>query len=291
MPTNLFALCKSALEIYPLRVRLEQSVQDQLEGIFIQQKQSFYKGIDAEVAYDGRWTPDSNELLTIEVSDESEIFEKTLSQNPLSVTELNTTNFDNSGIRALFTGHQDNGSLSILVQKFDGGNVLSRKFALTLDNNTFRRLSTASFILPSSLTFVIESGWIKFKSFHNLRAILNVTELFRAATEPEVRSFASHASLVLEAGDEDKFVESADEPTRKMINAVAASGVLNSVQPAQIQAVAKRTGLAIAIDNGRIVLPDNKHDLKEILRFLDESRYLGLLSGKTYIANSRRLVS
>ena len=256
--------------------------------MFIQQTIAFFEGIDQEVPFEGRWKPDPNELLTIEVTDEASVFEQTLAQNAISVETINAANFANSGIRALFTDEIVNGQHRILVQRFTIGQSLSRKFVLFLPGDTFRRLTDPAFNLDSSLTFVIEGGFVKFKSFQKLRSILDVADIFREATEPEVRAFAQHPSLTV--ADLEEFVESADEVTRKLISAVTASGILEDFTSDQIQAAARLTKLEIAIEKNALVLPADRREVKDMLRFLDESRYSGPLTGIPYETNSRRRV-
>ena len=127
---------------------------------------------------------------------------------------------------------------------------------------------------------------IKFKSFSNLRSILDVLEIYQDATDEEVRGFAGHPHLSVE--DLDEFVLNADQVTRKLINAVVASGVLDDYTPTQIQTAAAMTQLAVELEDDRIVLPVERREVKNLLQFLDESRYNGPLSGQTYVTNSRR---
>ena len=164
--------------------------------------------------------------------------------------------------------------------------MLNRKFALFLQGNSFRRLTTPAFTLASSLAFVIDGGLIKFRSFPNLRAILDVTETYRDATDQELRDFAGHPSLRVE--ELEDFVLTADQITRKLINAVVASGVLDVYTPVEIQEAAARTQLDLEVQGGRIVLPAERREVKDLLQFLDEGRYNGPLSGRTYVTNSRK---
>ena len=81
-----------------------------------------------------------------------------------------------------------------------------------LQGNAFRRLTAPSFILATSLAFVIDGEFIKFKSFSNLRSILDVMEIYQEATEQEVRDFAGHPSL--RVANLDDFVLNADQVTK-----------------------------------------------------------------------------
>ena len=268
------------------RLRLDGPVQDPVEEAFAQQEQSFFAEINEEIPFDGRWKPDANELLTVVVTDEAEIFSNTLNMNPVAVEAVDLANFGNAGIKALFTRGVGDGGGRILAQRFTAGQVLNTKFSLLRQGNSFRRLIDPAFTLATSLTFVIEGGLIKFKSFSSLRSILDVQEIYREATGPEMEQFAGHDRLAV--ANVERFLELADQPTRKLISAVLQSRVLDDFTGEQIRDAAAQTQLEVTLQDGRIVLPANRSGLKELLRFLDESRYLGPLSGQTFIANSRR---
>ena len=161
-----------------------------------------------------------------------------------------------------------------------------RRFSLFLAGNTFRRLTAPTFDLANSLTFVIDDDLIKFKSFSNLQMILDAGNLYQEATAPVMQQFAGHPKL--EVGDIENFIEVADRPTRKLINSIVESGVLDDFTAQQIKEAAEETQLEVAIQGNRVIFPDERRDQKELLRFLDESRYSGPLSGRPYVTNSRK---
>ena len=288
MPENLFAACRVGENLIVRRVELDGVVQEQVEGVFVQQNNAFFEGIDREVPFEGGWRPDPNELLTIQVPEEALVFEQALAQNAIALQTINAANFANAGIRALFTEELVNGNHRILVQRFTNAQSLSKKFVLFMPSNTFRRLTDPAFNLDTSLTFVIEGGLVKFKSFQKLRSILDVGDIFREATDPEVRTFAQHPSLAV--ADLEEFVNLADEVIRKLIRAVTTSGILEDFTAVEIQAAAGLTQLEIGLENDAMVLPADRGEVKNILRFLDESRYSGPLTGTPYETNSRRPV-
>jgi len=71
MPQNLFAACRTNGALVAKRIRLDQAVQQQIETIFNQQEADFRDGITSEVDFDGSWTPDDDEFLTIDVPQEA----------------------------------------------------------------------------------------------------------------------------------------------------------------------------------------------------------------------------
>ena len=287
MPQNLFAACRTHDgQLIAKRVRLGANVQQAVEAVFAEQEVAFRQGVIDEVPFDGSWTPNEDEFLTIDVPTEAQIFADTVNANAMAVDDIDTAAFAAEGIKALFTGISVNGATKVLVQRFTSQQVLERRFALLQQGNAFRRLSEPAFTLDNSLACIIESGIVKFKSQHKLRSIINMLEIYREATEQEVQTFAAHASL--EVADSASFVNVTNQVSRKLIHAIVNNGTLDNYTPVQIQAAAQQTNLAIDVQNGRIVMPTTHADIKALLQFLNESRYSGPLSGQAFVTNSQR---
>ena len=164
--------------------------------------------------------------------------------------------------------------------------ILSRKFLLHLQGNAFRRLKDTAFTLDTSLTCIIEEGLIKFKSQHKLRSIIDLREIYREATDQEVKDFAEHSKLHI--ADMGAFLEAANQPSRKLIKAVLSDETLDKYETTSISTAAEKTGLEINVRGGKIVMPSESKDIRALLQFLTEGRYLGPLSGQAYISNSHR---
>ena len=286
MAKNLFAVCRSNGDLIAKHVRLEESVQREVEAQFDEQETEFRDGVTIEIPFDGRWQPDSEELLTIDVPQDAKIFEATINANAVSFQDVDTKAFLDEGIKALFTGVSNDGSTKVLVQRFTQQQRLERGFSLLMSGNIFRRLSEPAFSLDTSLTCIIEEGKIKFKSQQKLRSIINLLDIYRAATDQEVEAFAGHANL--EVADVAAFVATTNQTSRKLIHLVANNRILDTHSPQDIQRAAQGTSLTIKVENDKIVMPIDHADIKALLQFLDESRYAGPLSGKPFVANSRR---
>ncbi|MCP1313454.1 MULTISPECIES: Kiwa anti-phage protein KwaB-like domain-containing protein [unclassified Halomonas] len=287
MPQNLFAACRTHDgQLIAKRVRLDANVQQAVEAVFAEQEAAFRQGVTDEVPFDGSWTPNEDEFLTIDVPAEAQIFADTINAHAMAVDDIDTAAFAAEGIKALFTGIPVNGATKVLVQRFTSQQVLERRFALLQQGNAFRRLSEPAFTLDNSLACIIEDGTVKFKSQHKLRSIINMLEIYREATEQEVQTFAAHASL--EVADAVGFVNVTNQVSRKLIHAIVNNGTLDNYTPVQIQAAAQQTDLAINVQNGRIVMPTTHADIKALLQFLNESRYSGPLSGQAFVTNSQR---
>ena len=288
MTQNLFAACRRDDTLVAKRVKLNESTRRDIESIFAKQESEFVDGVVNEVPFDGNWTPDSDEFLTIDIPAEAKIFQTALTVNLPSIPAVNPGKFLDEKIKALFTGVPIAGGHRILVQGFTPRQMLNRKFALMFDGDTFNRVTTPAFTLDTSLTCIIEGGKIKFKSFHKLRSIIDLSAIYREATNEEVREFAGHAKIAVD--DSDTFVDTADQQIRKLIHSIANEGLLSFHTAKDIQDAAKETKLPIEVRNGKIVMPTERREIKELLRFLNEARYAGPISRRPYITNSRRLV-
>ena len=286
MPQNLFATCRVNGALIAKRIRLDQAVQQQIETIFNQQETEFRDGITSEVAFDGSWTPDDDEFLTIDVPQEAVIFTDTLNANPVSIPDIDTVNFEAEGIKGIFTGVAVNGSMKVLVQRFTPQQILSRRFSLLQNGNAFRRLSDPAFSLDSGLTCIIEDGKVKFRSFHKLRAIISLLDVYRTATDQEVQAFASHAHF--EVANATAFIATADQTIRKLVHAISNGGVLNNYTVVQIEAACNAVGMAVTVNNGKLIMPTDRAEIKKLLRFLDDGLYQAPLTGVRYVTNSKK---
>ncbi|MCY4131516.1 MAG: DUF4868 domain-containing protein [Nitrospira sp.] len=287
MTQSLFAACQINGELVAKRVSLSEEVRQSIVDLFREQEKEFLDGVTEEIPYRGNWKPDKEELLILDVPQEANIFEKTITANATSIQRIKISNFSNEEIKALFMSISTMESTKILVQKFTPHQILGRKFSLIHDGNTFRHLSEPAFTLDTSLTCIIEGGKIKFKSRHNMSSIVSMREIHRVATEPEVRSFTEHKAFKVK--DVDAFVNMTNQTSRKLIHEITESGVLDRHTPTQICIAAKETNLTVTIKDGKIVMPTKHNEVKALLQFLNEGRYSGPLSHQSYITNSRRL--
>jgi len=288
MAKNLFAACRVGTELITKRIALHPDLQKLVAKIFKDQEASFRAGVNTVVPFDGRWTPDEDEMLSISVPAEAEVFASTIEASALSITSLNTGAFAKEGIKALFTGATVSGKTKVLVQPFTAQQVLGKKFTFFQQQNVFQQLTDPAFTMAGGLVCIIEDGQIKFKSQQKLRSVINMLEIYRAATDEEVTSFANHASLTV--ADVAKFSAATNQTSRKLIHATMQGGILDTYTPLAIEAAASQTGLKVDLLNNKIVMPTEPNNIKSLLLFLNESRYAGPLSGQAYVSNSQRAV-
>ena len=290
MDGNLFAACGARGNLTAARIPLSSQVQTSVLEIFRNQEQSFIEDVTGEVPFDGGWKPDEDEILTIDLPDQASVFTTAISANAISIPRLDLSAAGAQGVKALFTGFGTSGeSTKILVQRFTLGQMLSRRFALLLEGNTFRRLTEQAFTIDTSLACIIEDDRIKFKSFHKLRSIFDMTEVFREATDSEIRNeFVTHPNIAI--SDTDALLSAADITSRKLIREILTENVLGRNSPGAIQREAESTGLSVTVSAGKLHMPTERRELKSLLLFLTDRRFSAPLSGINYVTNSRRPV-
>lgn len=290
--SNLFAVCQlsSGRPLEVKRVSLTADVQGEVAAIFSAQYREFFSKIDDEVPFGSDWKPDDNEVLYVDVPDQASAVIVAINGNPLELNVIGNDAFQNEGIRALVTKEGAGDTVRYHIQRFTAQQYLMRRFSLVLDRDTFKKLSEPAFTLDTSLVGVIEAGRLKFKSFHAIKRVFDINSIYYEATDQGIQEFSAHASLAV--ADVDKFCAACDQSMRKMITAISKAGVLNAISVDEIVQKAASLGLAINKNPaGKIIMPEDRAQAKQLLRFLDDSIYEAPLSALRYMTNSKRLFS
>lgn len=284
---NLFALT-DVPGARVVRFMLTQELQNEVSTMFSEQFNSFWGSGPELIPFDGRCSPEQGELLSIadftDIDGISEVVD-----NPLSVAVFDPQEHSLDSVKALFKSHTANGKKYVLIQIFERRRLISTKrFSMFLSGNTFQRMNDSGMVFDNKILAVIEGGSLSFKSFHFLRRVFEMTEYFREATNDEVKTFASHKSLLVD--DVSEFVNQAGALIRNKITLILQSKVLDNFSTIQIVAAAQNFNLnIITSQDGRIVLPKNNTELMRLLRFLDEDYYESALSQTRYVSKSRQV--
>ncbi|AWV20020.1 hypothetical protein RADP37_05508 (plasmid) [Roseomonas mucosa] len=284
---QLYAACRQNGTLVVQHVQLTSALQNQLDGIFQAQDASFMQGISNEIDFDGDWKPDSDELLVARNLAEAQVLLSAANQNAVSLPPLDISNFQNQGVKALFTSVGNGTSQRLLVQTFDQQQVLSGRIAFLFDGNVFRRLVEPTFSLGTQLVATIDStGAVRFKSFTMLRRIFDLASYYQQATDAELQTFCTHASLSIP--DPVAFVAGADEGIRKAVLAISRTGVLSTYPVSNIETQAAAIGFPLTLNGGQIEVPQDRKGAKALFSFLLNKVYLGPINQRLHITNSSR---
>lgn len=289
MTQNFYALCRKQNGVQVKRIRLNNTVRAELVQLFNTQEDVYLHGIDTEEEYTADWEREPNEIFIINNHPEIDAIAQVVAGNAQAIPNLNVGNFDNENIKAVFTCVTIGGHSKFLFQSFSARQMLYRKMVLEFDQNHFNRLTNTAFVVDDKLGCIVEDGVLKFKSYPVARAIFDLTSYYLEATDEDIDSFFDAASaFAVEDLDEFKS-NTADQVIRKLIHSILTKRNIDQYSDTQITDAAESVELALQQDtNGKIVLPQNRKEAKNILRFLDDKLYEAPLSRERYITNSSK---
>jgi hypothetical protein len=284
---NFFALVRD--ETNPIRrLPVSQQLQEDLSHLFEEQRTSLLGSGRDRVDYTPSYSPDEDEILCIrDFQVPAEIV--LAAEQPTICPPLEIGN-SNINIRAIIATDSEAGEY--LFQAFDRRREISnRRFSIILSSHTFQRLKEPGLTLDSKLAaIVILNKVLIFESYYEARKVLNLMDYYREATDEDLKTFCNHEKLTVETADE--FMKIADSWVRKKVALISQSGVLNMSTPQGISRAAKTYGIVLSLSgtgrNKKLLLPTNKKELKNFLRFLDEDFYTSVLSSSRFLANSKR---
>lgn len=282
----LLALCGERRDLSVSRVPLDGPTHEAVTEAFIAQEAAFRHG--EEMPFDQNWVNEGYEISTMPIPPDEGVFDQIGQSTDASLSPVE----DIEEIRGLAM-RPDDGRERILVQAFSARQVFGRHPALAmfLSGGAYTRLESPGLQLGTGLVCIVEDGQLKFRSLASLGRVIDTTAIFHEATDDEVRTFAgAYPNLFEFDGDDiDRFVNTASSRTaRKCIASLNASGTLLTRSARALEAASKSTKLNLQIRGDRIVMPTKSGEITELMRFLNDNRYVGPVSGEVFIANSRR---
>ncbi|CAN7496750.1 DUF4868 domain-containing protein [Trinickia sp. LjRoot230] len=283
---NLFALSRGR-DVQILHLPLTAELQQEIAAAFADQLRAFEAGIEVTLEFNGEYVPEEDEALEIrDFRDVDGIMDAI--ERPMQVRWFDPDRHALEDVKALFFGHQHEGRHAALIQRFEKRRLISRKtLSILFSGDTFQRIRDDGVTLDNQLLAILENGTLKFKSFHFLRRVFDLSEHYREATNAEIEAFAMHDKIAV--GNVQDFVASAGPLIRKKIAFIAHSGILEAHTSGQIAQAAQQFGVRIDIDDeDRIVLPTDKPALRKLLKFLDEDYYESPLSKTRFVSSSKR---
>lgn len=287
---NLFALTNDP-ENRVLRFSLSQEVQSDLTEYIKKQEASFIECAQHEFLFDGKYKPDDGECLIINNFDDIDDLSDAIS-NPLGVSEILPNPSIFAGIKALFTGYVgDDGEKVVLLQNFDKRKIISSSgLSIFHSGNVYKKVDGVGVTIDSRLSAIIKGSSLKFFSFHSVRQIFDLSQYYIEATDSDISDFASNKAV--EIKDLTLFIEVSDTWIRRKLALIRQSGILEKVPVSFIKAVAAEFNIDLETKKEGeveiIILPENRADIKKVLRLLDEDYYKSPLSSQHYITNSKR---
>lgn len=276
-------------EIY--RLELDNETQSAIRETFLDALDELFSEKEI-IAFDGSYKPNEDEILSIEnfqLPDEI----KDAIRDPLGVQAFVSIDGQFPDIKAIFMGERiEQGTkekFNVIFQRFRKEQYISTKwYNLFFDNNTFFREKRYGISIAEGIDCFYNGQELQFGSFYYARQVFDLSECYRSATDSEVATFTVSSKLSID--DIDAFKATANTWIRRKIALINDSQVLDNFPAAEIKKRAKIVGINIETKDKKIIIPNDKEQVKVILGFLDEEAYRGPFSQKTFLANSKRQV-
>lgn len=289
--TNLFALVDD--DDAPIRrIPLTAALNTELAQLFAEQ-QAALLGDKQAIAFTGSYNVDEGEIFTIADYPLPPDIGQAIG-NPLTCPVLNL-NIETHRITALFSGTWSATNKAVNFQVFDAGKLLKRGFTLIGSGDTYKKLDEPGLILQDKLTAHFHNGTLYFHSYHNTKRFLDLADYYREATDTDLDAFATTDLFAFE--DEASFKDQADSIIRKKIALLQKNEVLKDITVTDIQTVANNFNAELPEEHhinitvnkdGKLVIPKDKKQLKELVRFLDEDYVTAPLTKRKCLTNSKQ---
>lgn len=258
------------------KINLVQAITLDIRSIFIDNAKLILNSDTEEILFDGNFRIDGDEVLYVEMQLSEYLIEAR--DNSIGIDMLDINQDD---IKALFWIEND----VYYFQNFDKRKLLQNKNVIFYSNNTYNKLKDNALIIENHINAIHKDGKFYFKSYANANKIISLTEFFEEASNETIEEFATNTILNM---DLNWLKENSDTIIRKHITLIQKSEILRAATPRKIKNSANKFNLIIEIVNGKLVLPNEKKDCKNILSFLNEQYYIGLITGKKFRTNSKR---
>jgi hypothetical protein len=293
--SNLFALVDD--DDAPIRrIPLTAALNTELAQLFTEQQTAFL-GDKQSITFTGSYNVDAGEIFTLADYPLPPAIGQAIG-NPLTCPVLNL-NAETRRIKALFSGTWTAANKLVNFQIFDAGKLLSNRWTLIglpiHAGDTYKRLEEPGLILQDKLTAHFHNGTLYFSSYHNTKRFLDLTDYYREATDTDLDDFAATDLFVFE--DQAGFKAQADSIIRKKIALLQKNEVLKDLTVVGIQTVANNFNAELPEEHhitimvseaGKLVIPEDKKKLKELIRFLDEDYVTAPLTKRKCLTNSKQ---
>lgn len=258
------------------KIDLLQNITLDIRNVFVNIGNSMLSGDVEEILFDGNFNIQDEEILYVEMELPLNIIET--NTNPIGFQELNLAVDD---IKTLFWVENE----VFYFQNFDKRKLLQNKNVIYWDRTTFVKLTNDALIVDNIINAIYKDDKFYFKSYANANKIFNLLIFFQEASNEVIDEFAENDCLTIDA---NWLKKNGNTIIKKQITLIQKSNVLSNANPKKIKNSANKFNLKIELVDGKLVLPNNKKQCKDILSFLNEQYYVGVITGKNFRTNSKR---
>ncbi len=285
-----FAIVVGNNEAEVVYIPVAKKIQDELTGVFEQQAEEFLDDDLERIPFTSTYGVETTEIFRIHPYN-IPVAIQTAIRSPTQLDTLEIGGDDAHIIKGIMAAEVKRGKSSVFIQSFNKVRLLDRRFTLLHSKDTFTKLESPGLTLDTKISAALVDGSLLFRTFATVSQFLNLYTYFHDATDPEIEEVIS--SPLFEVDDQAALMEICDQPMRKRFSAIKASGILDTLDMPKCKTAARKVGLTLTlVDKGskkeRIGFPTEKREIKDLLTFLTEGIYQGVLTGQTFKSNSHR---
>ncbi len=277
MPDNFFALLS---DDSVRRISLLQNIENSIRDVFMIHGPALLNG-RAEEEFDGNYMIDDDEILFVTMNLPNTF--DGVSNNPIGIPILD---LNNDKIKALFWMENN----TYYFQNFDNRKLLQHKNVIFYNNQTFDKLTQNAFVVDNLVNAVYRNGRFLFLSYSNANKIFSLAGFYEEATNEDLTEFGDHDNVSID--DPQWFLENSNTVIRKHVALVKKSQVLDGADTKKIKKSAKKFKVIIELDEDeKIIFPRDAKACKDILFFLNEQYYEGIITKRHYKTNSKKAIA
>jgi hypothetical protein len=258
------------------KINLLQTVTDSIKNVFISNGSLLLNDDTTEIKFDGNYIVEEDEVLYVEMNLPDNVAEAYSNSIGINVLDL-----DVDEVKTIFWVEND----VYYFQNFDRRKLLQNKNVIFWNSTSFDKLTEKALIVENVVNAIHKDSKFYFVSYANANKVFSLLDFFEAASDEQIDEFVKTDQL---EADADWLKGNANSLLRKQITLVMKSSTLENMSPRRIVNAAKKFKLTIPLVNGKLQLPNNKKQCRDILTFLNEQFYIGLITGNKYRTNSKR---
>ena len=259
------------------KIDLLQSITESIRDVFVNASLNLLDDDTTEILFDGNFAVQEEEVLYVELELPANVIEA--SSNPIGLSVLDI-NIDK--IKTLFWF--ENGIY--YFQNFDNRKLLQNKNIIFWDKTSYNKFTDNALIVENHINGLYKDYKFYFNNFVNANKIFSLSIFYQEATDIEITEFVKNDVISV---DLDWLLKNSNSLVRKQITLLEKSGVLKKVNTKSVKTNANKFKLKIELTvDGKLILPENKKDCKNVLDFLNEQYYFGVITKNKFITNSKR---
>lgn len=263
------------------RLRIETSTMDEIIQMIEEQKGKFISDDMTEILFEGDYKPNEDEVFTIPMT-----LDDDFDAIPDNIQEIQELCLPDDRIKIL--GFYKDGDYCF--QCFQNRYVLTKnRMVISFSGETYKKFSDdKALMINDDIHALYHEGKLYFKKFNFAKQIFDLTQFYTEATNNDIDSTIGNDLFL--GSDCEWMKANSDTVMRKLIKSINDSGVMGDIHPDSKEFKRWLTKANInpnIIQNGHIVLPQNKKQCKQVLAFLNEDIYEGIFSHNIFKSNSK----